>query len=86
MDREEAEALSILLLQVIGRLDQSASYVRDKETKANWDEYRHAVGPGHGYRFSRVGGASVGSSPRTQAQVLGRSLRGQSANLSTALL
>ena len=44
MDRQEAEVLSILLLQVIGRLDQSAAFVRDKETKENWDAYRHAVG------------------------------------------
>jgi len=44
MNREEAEALSILLLQVVGRLDQSAAFVRDKESKAIWAEYRHAVG------------------------------------------
>ena len=44
MTRVDAEALSILLLQVVGRLDQSAAFVRDKETRAVWDEYRHAVG------------------------------------------
>jgi hypothetical protein len=44
VDREEAEQLSVLLLQVVGRLDQSAAFVRDKESKAVWDEYRQAVG------------------------------------------
>ena len=44
MNREDAEALSILLLQLVGHLDQSAAFVRDKECKVVWDEYRHAVG------------------------------------------
>ena len=44
MNREDAEALSILFLQIASRLDQSAAFVRDKETKENWDKYRHAVG------------------------------------------
>ena len=44
MTKEEAEILSIALLQIVGRLDQSAAFVRDKDDKASWDRYRHAVG------------------------------------------
>jgi hypothetical protein len=40
----EAEKLSILLMQIVGLLDQSAAYVRDKDNKENWDKYRRAVG------------------------------------------
>jgi hypothetical protein len=48
MTKEEAEKLSIALLQVFSRLDQSASFVRDKDDKASWDRYRHAVGQAMG--------------------------------------
>lgn len=44
MTTEEAEKLSIALMQVMGRLDETASFVRDKDDKAAWDQYRHAVG------------------------------------------
>lgn len=44
MTEEEAEKLSILLLQVVAKLDQSAAYVQDKDSKEEWDKYREAVG------------------------------------------
>jgi hypothetical protein len=44
MNRDEAEKLSILLLQLVAKLDQSAAFVRDKDTKEDWDKYRQAVG------------------------------------------
>jgi hypothetical protein len=44
MTEEEAESLSIALLQIVGRLDQSAAFVQDKDDKASWDRYRQAVG------------------------------------------
>lgn len=44
MTEEEAERLSIVLLQILGRLDQSAAFVRDKDDNASWDRYRQAVG------------------------------------------
>ena len=44
MTKEEAESLSVVLLQIVGRLDQTAAFVRDKEDKASWDKYRQAVG------------------------------------------
>ena len=44
MNRDEAEKLSILLMQLVAKLDQSAVFVRDKDTKEDWDKYRQAVG------------------------------------------
>ncbi|MCF7223819.1 hypothetical protein [Marilutibacter chinensis] len=44
MTKEEAESLSIALLQIVSRLDQSAAFVQDKDNKASWDKYQHAVG------------------------------------------
>jgi hypothetical protein len=44
MTREDAEKLSVALMQVMGRLDETASFVRDKGDKSYWDQYRHAVG------------------------------------------
>ena len=44
MTKEEAESLSINLLQIVGRLDQSAAFVRDKDGEASWGQYRQAVG------------------------------------------
>lgn len=48
MNKEEAEILSVLLLQLVAKLDQSAAFVRDKDTKENWDKYRQAVGKAMG--------------------------------------
>ncbi len=48
MTKGEAERLSILLLQLVAKLDQSAAFVRDKDTKENWDKYRLAVGKAMG--------------------------------------
>lgn len=44
MTDEEAERLSLVLLQVLGKLDESAAFVQDKGDRAQWDAYRHAVG------------------------------------------
>ncbi len=48
MNKDEAEQLSVLLLQLVAKLDQSAAFVRDKDTKENWDKYRQAVGKAMG--------------------------------------
>jgi hypothetical protein len=44
MNEEEAEQLSILLMQIVAKLDQSAAFVKDKDSKEEWDAYRQAVG------------------------------------------
>lgn len=44
MTKEEAERLSIVFLQIAGRLNETAAFVRDKDDEANWNEYRLAVG------------------------------------------
>jgi hypothetical protein len=44
MNDEEAEQLSILLLQTMAKLNESAAFVRDKDTDEHWDVYRKAVG------------------------------------------
>lgn len=44
MTEQEAEELSTALLRVSGLLNQSAAFVRDKDSKENWDIYRKAVG------------------------------------------
>lgn len=44
MTEGEAEELSILFLRIGALLDQSAAFVRDKDTEENWNVYRKAVG------------------------------------------
>ena len=44
MNEEEAEKLSIMLMQVVAKLDQSAAFVKDKDSKEEWVKYRGAVG------------------------------------------
>jgi len=44
MTEQEAEKLSIALMQVVALLDQTAAYVKDKDSKEDWDKYRRAVG------------------------------------------
>ncbi|MCV6624911.1 MAG: hypothetical protein OIF38_02375 [Cellvibrionaceae bacterium] len=44
MTEQEAEKLSIALMQVVGVLDQTAAFVKDKDSKENWGIYRQAVG------------------------------------------
>jgi hypothetical protein len=44
MTREEAENLSILFLQLAAKLDESAAFVKDKDSEANWIAYRSALG------------------------------------------
>jgi len=44
MTNDEAERLSIALMQIVGILDQTAMFVRDKDDEANWHSYRRAVG------------------------------------------
>ena len=48
MTEDEAERLSILLLQVVAKLDQSAAYVQDKDSSEEWIRYRTAVGKAMG--------------------------------------
>ena len=44
MTKEDAEKLSVALLQVVGTLNETASFVRERDSQANWDIYRQAVG------------------------------------------
>jgi len=44
MNRDEAEQLSVLLMQLVAKLDQSAAFVKDKDSKENWRSYCQAVG------------------------------------------
>ena len=48
MTEEEAEKLSILLLKIVEKLDQSAAYVQDKDSNEEWNKYRDAVGKAMG--------------------------------------
>lgn len=48
MTREDAEQLSIALLQIVGRLDQTGAFVRDKDSTENWEAYRQALGEAMG--------------------------------------
>lgn len=48
MTEQEAEKLSIALMQVVGLLDQTAAFVKDKDTTESWDKYRRAVGKAMG--------------------------------------
>ena len=48
MTSVEAEELSIALLRVMGLLNESAAFVKDKDSKENWDAYRGAVGKAMG--------------------------------------
>lgn len=51
MTEEEAEKLSIALMQVVALLNQTAAYVKDKDSKEHWDVYRMAVGKAMGEVF-----------------------------------
>jgi len=42
--RDDAERLNIAFLQIVGRLNETAAYVRDKDNEENWHQYRRAVG------------------------------------------
>ncbi len=44
MTEQEAEQLSIALMQIVGLLDQTAAFVKDKDSKENWKKYRRSVG------------------------------------------
>jgi hypothetical protein len=44
LTEQEAEKLSIALMQVVSLLNQTAAFVKDKDTKENWEIYRKAVG------------------------------------------
>lgn len=48
MNEEEAERLSILLMQIVASLDQSAAFVKDKDSKEHWEKYRIAAGKAMG--------------------------------------
>ncbi|WP_157959166.1 hypothetical protein [Marinomonas shanghaiensis] len=51
MNKTEAEELSILLMQVSGKLDQSVRFVMDKDTKENFESYRSSAGKVMGELF-----------------------------------
>lgn len=44
MTHDDAEKLNTLLLQMTGRLNESAAFVRDNDDEANWHRYRRALG------------------------------------------
>lgn len=48
MTEQEAEQLSTTLLRIVALLDQTAAFVRDKDSQEHWDEYRRAVGKAMG--------------------------------------
>ena len=48
MTEQEAEQLSIALMRVVGLLNQTAAFVKDKDNKEHWDIYRQAVGKAMG--------------------------------------
>ena len=54
MNRDEAEQLSILYLQLVSKLNQSAEFVRDTDTKENWKSYCQAVGKAMGVIISEL--------------------------------
>jgi hypothetical protein len=41
---EEAERLSVVFLQIAGRLNETAAFVRDRDDDESWRTYRQAVG------------------------------------------
>lgn len=51
MNKKEAEELSVLLMQVSGKLDQSVRFVMDKDTKENFESYRSSAGKVMGELF-----------------------------------
>jgi len=51
LNKKEAEELSILLLQIGAKLDESVGFVKDKDTEENFLEYRNAIGKVMGYLF-----------------------------------
>lgn len=44
MTNEEAERLSVVFLQIAGRLNETAAFVRDRDDDESWRIYRRAVG------------------------------------------
>lgn len=44
MNRDDADRLNVLFLQIAGLLNQSAAFVRDKDDEAHWHQYRRPVG------------------------------------------
>ncbi len=44
MDKEAAEKLSVLMMQINAMLDQSVAFVRDHDTDENFEEYRQVIG------------------------------------------
>jgi len=42
--RDEAEKLNVLLFQILAKLDESAAFVRDRDTDEHWQTYRRSVG------------------------------------------
>jgi hypothetical protein len=61
MNKKEAEELSVLLMQVSGKLDQSVRFVMDKDTKENFESYRSNAGKvSYGGDFLRDATAFMG--------------------------
>ena len=48
MTEQEAEQLSVTLMRVVSLLNQTAAFVKDKDSKENWHIYRQAVGKAMG--------------------------------------
>ena len=44
MNKDAAEKLSILIMQINAKLDQSVAFVRDHDTENKFKEYRQVVG------------------------------------------
>ncbi len=44
LTENEAEQLSIVLMQIVAKLNESAAFVKDKDSEVHWDSYRRAVG------------------------------------------
>ena len=44
MTKEEAEKLSVLLLQLQAKLNESVAFVRDSDSKEELEKYRSAIG------------------------------------------
>ncbi|MCG7200223.1 hypothetical protein MD273_10860 [Marinobacter pelagius] len=54
MNKDDAEKLSILLMQVSGKLDQSVRFVMDHDSKENFEKYRQRIGKVMGELFLEV--------------------------------
>ncbi len=54
MNSKEAEELSILLMQITAKLDQSVKFVMDKDSPENFESYKSNVGKAMGDLYLEV--------------------------------